>query len=90
MNLIHPLILSLTKNNNFKISYFSSVICNRLGFFAYELKNHDFHEKLFPGVDFIKEHELLMKQFLFLDYNFIPKKKSYLKTKEGNLIRISQ
>ena len=89
LNLIHPLILSLTKNDNFKISYFSSVICNRLGFFAYELKNQDFHEKLFPGVDFIKEHELLMKQFLFFDYNFFPKEKTYLKTKEGNLIRIS-
>ena len=85
LNLVHPLILSLTKNNHFKISYFSSIICNRLGFFEYELKNKDFHDKLFPGIRFVKQHELLMKQFLFFNSNWHMKKDSFIKTKEGYL-----
>jgi len=88
LGLMHPLILSLTQNNTFRIDYFSTVICNRLGYFANELKNKDFHERLFPGIHFIKQHELLMKQFLFFDYNYFSKNYTFLKTKEGNLIRI--
>ena len=88
LNLVQPLILSLTKNNTFNISYFSSVISNRLGFFQNELKNKDFHEKLFPGIHFIKQHELLMKHFLFFDNNSHIKKDSFLKSKEGYLIGV--
>ena len=88
LNLVHPLILTLTKNNNFIISHFSSVICNRLGYFKYELKDKDFHDKLFPGVTFIKQHELLMKQFLFFDCNSYIKKDTFIKTKDGYLLGI--
>ena len=88
-NLKHPMILSLTKNNTFEISYFSCVISNRLGFHQYELKNKDFHEKLFPGVKFIKQHELLMKQFLFFSYNAYVKTNTFLKNKEGYLMGVS-
>ena len=89
LNLVHPLILSLTRYNTFKMSYFSSVICNRLGFLVQELKNKDFHEKIFPGEPFIKQHELIMKQFLFFDYNFFSKQNTFLKTKQGYLISIN-
>ena len=88
LNLVHPLILSLTRNNKFNICYFSSVISNRLGYFQFELKNKDFHEKLFPGVLFIKQHELLMKQFLFFDINSHFKKDTFLKTKEGYMVGV--
>ena len=88
LNLVHPLLLSLTQNNTFKITYFSSVICNRFGYYVHELKFKDFHEKLFPGVQFIKQHELIMKQFLFFDYNYFSKQNTFLKTKNGNLINI--
>ena len=84
-NLVHPLILSLTKNNTFNISYCSSVICNRLDFYQYELKDKDFHEMLFPGIKFAKQHELLMKNFLFFEYNSRVKNNTFLKTKEGYL-----
>jgi hypothetical protein len=84
-NLVHPLILSLTKNNTFNISYCSSVICNRLDFYQHELKDKDFHEMIFPGVKFSKQHELLMKNFLFFDNNSHDKKNTFLKTKEGYL-----
>ena len=88
-NLVHPLILSLTKNNTFNITYFSCVISNRLGFHQHELKDKDFHEKLFPGVKFIKQHELLMKQFLFFSYNTYAKGNTFIKTKEGYLMGVS-
>ena len=89
LNIVHPLILTLTKNNKFSIFYFSSVICNRLGFYQYEIKDKDFHEKLFPGTRFIKQHELLMKQFLFFNINSYIKKDTFLKTKEGYLLGVT-
>ena len=85
LNLVHPLILSLTKKNTFQICYFSSIINNRLGYYKYELKHKDFHEKLFPGVRFLKQHELLMKQLLFFDFNSYIKKDTFLKSKQGYL-----
>ena len=88
-NLVHPLILTLTKNNTFNIAYVSCVISNRLGFLQHELKDKDFHEKLFPGVKFIKQHELLMKHFLFFSYNSYAKANTFIKSKEGYLIGVS-
>ena len=88
-NLVHPLILGLTKNNTFNITYFSCVISNKLGFYQHELKGKDFHEKLFPGVKFIKQHELMMKQFLFFSYNTFAKANTFIKTKEGYLMGVS-
>jgi hypothetical protein len=88
LGLVHPLILTLTKTNSFKICYFSSVINNRLGYYKYELKNKDFHQKLFPGINFLKQHELLMKQFLFFDCNAHIRKDTFLKTKQGYLVGI--
>jgi hypothetical protein len=78
---MHPLILALTKNNTFRIIYFSSVINNRLGYYQSELKGKDFHEKLFPGIRFNKQHELLMKNFLFSDDNSLVKNNTFLRTK---------
>ena len=88
-NLVHPLILTLTKNNTFNITYFSCVISNRLGFHQHELKDKDFHEKLFPGVKFIKQHELMMKQFLFFSYNTFAKTNTFIKSKDGYLVGVS-
>ena len=85
LNIAHPLILALTKNNSFKIKYFSSVINNRLGYYKYELMRKDFHEKLFPGIRFNKQHEILMKTFLFSDDNSLVKNNTFLRTKEGYL-----
>ena len=89
LNLVQPLILSLTPKNTFKMTYFSSVICNRLGYLEQELKNNDFHEKLFPGKHIIKQHESIMKQFLFFDNNSFSKNNTFLKSKQGYLIGIN-
>ena len=43
---------------------------------------------MFPGTQFKKQHELLMKQFLFFYYNSFVKNFTFLKTKQEYLIRI--
>ena len=87
-NLIHPLILALTVNNTFNINYLSNLICIRLGFKKNELIYKDFHEKIFPGLKFKKEHELIMKQFLFFNSDKYNRKNSFLKSKDGYLTSI--
>ena len=62
----NPLIISLTIKDTFNISYFTNYFLEKLGYSYIELKNQDFHEKLFPrSQQLIKEHSLMMKQFLF-------------------------
>ena len=87
-NLIHPFLLALTKNDTFSIVYLSNLVCAKLGYFKSELLNKDFHEKMFPGYKFIKEHELIMKQFLFCDCNSIQRSNAFLKTKDGYLVGV--
>ena len=66
----NPLILSLTKKDTFNISYFTNIFLKKLGYTFADLKNKDFHEKLFPGgEDLVKEHSLILKQFLFFYKN---------------------
>ena len=87
-NLIHPFLLSLTKNDTFSIIYLSNLICAKLGYLSSELLNKDFHQKMFPGHKFIKEHELIMKQFLLSDVNSVQKTSTFLKTKDGYLVGV--
>jgi len=85
----NPLIISLTKKDSFIINYFTNIFLNKLGYSFSDLKNKDFHEKLFPGgQDLIKEHSLIMKQFLFCHKNVFSKSKTFLKSKEGYLVSI--
>ena len=86
----NPLILNLTQKDTFDISYFSLNILDKLGYSYTDLKNKDFHEKLFPGTpELIKEHNLIMKEFLFFYKNVHIKDKTFLKSKEGFLISIN-
>ena len=86
----NPLIINLTKKDTFNILYFTNVFLDKLGFSYTDLKNKDFHEKLFPGgQDFIKEHTLLMKEFLFYSKNSFSKEKTFIKSKEGFLTSIN-
>ena len=86
----NPLIINLTKKDSFNICYFTNIFLDVLGYNYSDLKNKDFHEKLFPGgQELIKEHTLLMKHFLFFDKNSYSKEKSFLKSKEGYLISIN-
>ena len=86
----NPLIISLTKKDTFNISYFTNFFLDKLGYNYSELKNKDFHEKLFPGEkELAKEHSYVMKQFLFFNKNTYTKAKTFLKTKEGYLISIN-
>ena len=86
----NPLIISLTKKDTFNISYFTNIFLDKLGYNYSDLKNKDFHEKLFPGEkELAKEHSYVMKQFLFFNKNTYSKAKTFLKSKEGYLISIN-
>ena len=85
----HPLIIGLTNNDSFKIVYFTNIFLDKLGFTYFDLFNQDFHEKLFPGgKNLAREHEIMMKQFLFFNKNIFAKEKTFIKSKEGFLISI--
>ena len=86
----NPLIIYLTQKDTFNIIYFSNIFLDKLGYSYDELKNQDFHKKLFPGQqELIKEHTFLLKQFLFLDKNIFSKNKTFLKSKDGYLVPIN-
>ena len=86
----NPLIINLTKKDTFNILYFTNFIMDKLGYNYLDLKNKDFHEKLFPGTqELIKEHNLILKEFLFFYKNFYSKTNTFLKSKEGFLISIN-
>ena len=84
-----PLIISLTKKDTFKIAYLTNIFCERLGYNLSDLKNQDFHEKLFPAnPEMTKEHELLIKQFLFHDKNSYKKAESFIVSKYNSLVSV--
>mgnify|MGYP002623805179 CR=1 FL=1 len=86
----HPLIISLTKKDTFNIIYFSNILADKLDYKYSELINSDFHEKLFPGGQkLIKEHSILIKQFLFFNKNVYAKENTFLKSKDGYLVPIN-
>ena len=86
----NPLIVNLTRKDTFNISYFTNIFLDHLGYSFIDLKDKDFHEKLFPGgQELIKEHTLLMKEFLFYSKNCFSKEKTFIKSKEGFLISIN-
>ena len=85
-----PLIISLTKKDTFNITYLTNIFCERLGYNLSDLKNQDFHEKLFPSnSEMMKEHELLLKQFLFHDKNHYKKSESFILSKYNSLIPVN-
>ena len=86
----NPLIIYLTKKDTFSIKYFTNIFLEKLNYSYLDLKDKDFHEKLFPGEKkLIKEHTLIMKQFLFSNNNFYGKSETFIKSKEGYLISIN-
>ena len=86
----NPLIISLTQKDTFNIAYFTNIFLKKLGFSFSDLKNKDFHEKLFPGSqDLIKEHSLILKQFLFFYSNTYSKFNTFVKSKEGYLVSVN-
>jgi len=86
----NPLIISLNIKDTFSISYFTNYFLEKLGYSYSELKNQDFHEKLFPGPpDLIKEHTFIMKQFLFFYENVFSQDNTFIKSKEGYLVSIN-
>ena len=86
----NPLIIGLTQKDTFNIIYFTNIFLKKLGFSFSDLKYKDFHEKLFPGnQELIKEHSLILKQFLFFHSNTYRKFNTFVKSKEGYLISIN-
>ena len=86
----NPLIISLTIKDTFNISYFTNYFLEKLGYNYIELKNQDFHEKLFPrSQQLIKERSLMMKQFLFFYENAHTKDNTFILSKEGYLVSIN-
>ena len=85
-----PMIISLTNKDTFDVVYFTNNILEKLGYNYLDLMNKDFHEKLFPGEELlIKEHSLILKQFLFFYNNTYSKSKTFIKSKEGFLVPIN-
>ena len=85
----NPLIIGLTQKDTFNIIYFTNIFLKKLGFSFSDLKYKDFHEKLFPGnQELIKEHSLILKQFLFFYSNTYKKKGTFVKSKEGYLVPV--
>ena len=86
----NPLIISLNNKDSFDTKYFTNIFLNKLNYTYMDLKNKDFHEKLFPGEqDLCKEHSFILKQFLFFHKNAYTKENTFLKSKEGYLISIN-
>ena len=86
----NPLIIALTRKDTFNILYFTNIFLNKLGYNFSDLKYEDFHEKLFPGgQELIREHTIMMKQFLFFYKNNVSRDNVFLKSKEGYLVPIS-
>ena len=86
----HPLIISLNIKDTFSISYFTNYFLLKLGYSYLDLKNQDFHEKLFPGPpELMKEHTFMMKQFLFFYENVYAKDNTFIKSNEGYLVSIN-
>ena len=86
----NPLIICLTQKDTFNIIYFTNIFLKKLGFSFSDLKYKDFHEKLFPGnQELIKEHTLILKQFLFFYSNTYRKFNTFVKSKEGYLVAIN-
>ena len=86
----NPLIVVLTEKDSFNIIYFTNIFMKKLGFSFSDLKYKDFHEKLFPGnQELIKEHSLILKQFLFYQNNSYSKFNTFIKSKEGYLVSVS-
>ena len=85
----NPLIIGLKQNDTFNIIYFTNIFMKKLGFSFFDLKYKDFHEKLFPGnQELIKEHTLILKQFLFFYSNTYNKSRTFVKSKEGYLVPV--
>ena len=85
----NPLIISLEKDDSFKITYFTNIFMEKLGYSNEDLKFKDFHEKLFPGgPELVKEHTFIMKQFLFFYKNTFSKYKTFIKSKENYLVSV--
>ena len=86
----NPLIIGLTQKDSFNIIYFTNIFLKKLGFAFSDLKYKDFHEKLFPGnQELIKEHTLILKQFLFFYSNTYRKIGTFVKSKEGYLVPVN-
>ena len=86
----NPLIIGLKQNDTFNIIYFTNILMKKLGFSFSDLKYKDFHEKLFPGnQELIKEHTLILKQFLFFYSNTYNKAGTFIKSKEGYLVPVN-
>ena len=86
----NPLIIGLKSNDTFNIVYFTNIFMKKLDFSFSDLKYKDFHEKLFPGnQELIKEHTLILKQFLFFQSNTYNKIRTFVKSKEGYLVPVN-
>ena len=85
-----PLAISLTQKDSFMVLYATNNFLEKLEYSYNDILYKDFHEKLFPGdQELIKEHTLMLKQFLFFYKNSYSKNKTFLKSKEGFLISIN-
>ena len=72
-NMKHPMIITLSNNSDiFLISYINNIFCENLGYSKKNIINSDFQD-LIP-FQIKKEHNLIMKKFLFFNNPHFSKK----------------
>ena len=84
--LYYPMILNLTKNDIFQITFINSILCEILNFSKEKIKFYNFND-LIP-FDIKKEHNFLMKQFLFVPNCVFYKKNTFILDNNNYLISV--
>ena len=82
----YPMIITLNKTDSFNITYINSILCESLGYNYDNIKGMDFNELLPSFIS--KEHNLIMKQFIFIKYGFIKNRNSYILDKNKTIIDV--
>ena len=85
-DLYYPMILNLTKNDIFQITFINSILCEILNFSKEKIKFYNFND-LIP-FDIKKEHNFLMKQFLFVPNSTFYKKNTFILDNNNYLISV--
>ena len=82
----YPMIITLNKLDTFNINYINSILCEILGYNFENIKGMDFNELLPSFIS--KEHNLIMKQFIFIKNGFIKNRSSYILDKNKKIIDV--
>ena len=86
-NMNYPIIVSQNKSDNFVVSYMHFLLSNYLDYTDDEIKDKNINE-LLPSI-IRKEHNLIVKQFSFLQNQKFTTSHTYILSKGNHLVNIS-